>query len=184
MHGAENMMPVGIMIAYFIIIIASLAGMWKVYEKAGHPGWKAIIPVYNLIILMRIIRKPAWWVLLMIIPYIGIIWSVWSTNLLSKSFGKGIGTTLGLFFLPFIFYPMLGFGDDKYTKPKEGKGSIADSLHKGIDEVEVAFEKAKDTATDLADKTEGFVSDVADDAKKFVENTKDDFKKNFDEDKK
>lgn len=183
MHGAEQI-PTGVIVIYLIIIIASLAGMWKIYEKAGHPGWKALIPIYNLVVLMRIIGKPAWWVLLMLIPYIGIIWSVWSTNLLSKSFGRGIGFTLGLFFLPFIFYPVLGFSKATYT-PLDGGESITDALHDGIDEVQEAVEEVKESASTFADKTENFVTGVKEDAEDFVASTKERFTESFsDEDKK
>jgi hypothetical protein len=96
------------------IAFITIAGMWKIFEKAGQPGWAAIIPIYNTIILLEIVRKPWWWLILMIIPYIGIIWGIWAMNLLSKSFGKDEGYTIGILFLPFIFIPMLGFGDAQY----------------------------------------------------------------------
>ena len=135
--------------------------------------------VYNLIVFMRIIRKPAWWVILIIIPYLGIIWSIWSTNLLAKSFGKGIGTTLGLIFLPFIFYPMLAFGDAKYTALETKGDSVADSLHKAIDDVEGAVDEVTEKTSTFADKTESFVSEVVDDTKDFAEKTKEHFEENF-----
>jgi len=105
---------------YVVILIVVLVSIWKLFEKAGRKGWEGIIPIYNAVILMKIIKKPWYWVPLMFIPYVGIIWSIWSTNLLSKSFGKGIGYTLGLVFLPFIFMPLLAFGDAKYT-PLDGE---------------------------------------------------------------
>ena len=103
------------LIVYLLIIIVTFAGMWKTYQKAGVAGWKAIIPIYNMAVLSQIVKKPWWWTLLMLIPYLGIIWSVWVLNRLSKSFGKGIGYTIGLIILPFIFYPLLGFGKAEYT---------------------------------------------------------------------
>lgn len=102
------------LLIYLLFLAATIAGMWKTYEKGGEAGWKAIIPIYNLFVLMKIIRKPWYWALLMLIPYLGVIWSIWSTNLLSKSFGKGIGYTIGLIIFPFVFYPMLGFGNAQY----------------------------------------------------------------------
>lgn len=98
----------------FAIVILTLAGMWKVYTKAGRKGWESIIPIYNLYVLTKIVKKPAYWTILMLIPFIGIIWNIWAYNLLAKNFGKGEGTTLGLIFLPFIFFPMLGFGEAEY----------------------------------------------------------------------
>jgi len=65
-------------------------------------------------VLLRIIGKPWWWLLMMIIPFVNIIYAIWAVNLLSKSFGKSEGYTVGMIFLPFIFYPMLGFGSAEY----------------------------------------------------------------------
>lgn len=105
-------------IVFMIIILAILALMavsfWKIFEKAGKPGWAAIIPIYNLVVLCEIVKKPAWWAILMLIPYIGMIWSIWATNLLVKKFGKDEGFTVGCVLLPFVFYPILAFGDAKF----------------------------------------------------------------------
>ncbi len=99
------------------LVILMIAAMWKVFEKAGEEGWKCIIPIYSNIVLLRIVGKPWWWLLLSIIPYIGIVWGVWQLNMLSKSFGKDEGYTVGIVFLPFIFLPMLGFGNAQYLGP-------------------------------------------------------------------
>ena len=109
-----------------IIIICSIslatavfliAAQWKVFEKAEQPGWACIIPIYNTIVLLRIVGKPWWWILLMLIPIVNIIFAIWMTNLLSKSFGKDEGFTIGLILLSFIFYPILGFGNARYHGP-------------------------------------------------------------------
>jgi hypothetical protein len=102
-------------------IILQTIGYWKLFKKAGKPGWAAIVPVYNLIIILQIIRKPWWWFLLIIIPFLGLIWAVWSTNLLVKSYGKDVAYTIGFILLPFIFVPLLGFDKEaKYTHPESG----------------------------------------------------------------
>ena len=103
-----------IYLAFFVLIIVS---MWKIFEKAGKPGWACIIPIYNIIVLLEIIGKPWWWLLLMLIPIVNIIFLIWATNLLSKSFGQGVGFTIGLIILSFIFYPLLGLGDYQYQGP-------------------------------------------------------------------
>jgi hypothetical protein len=100
-----------LLVAVAILMIASI---WKVYEKAGQPGWAAIIPIYNLYIITKIIGKPGYWTVLMLIPIVNYIFLIWSYNLISKKFGKDVGFTLGLIFLSFIFWPILGFGDAKY----------------------------------------------------------------------
>jgi uncharacterized membrane protein YhaH (DUF805 family) len=97
-----------------VIVVIMIAALWKTFVKAGHPGWAAIVPFYNLYILTQIAGKPGWWVILMLIPYIGIIWSIWTYNLVAKNFGKSSGFTVGLVLLPFIFWPILGFGDAQY----------------------------------------------------------------------
>ena len=100
-----------IYLAFLVLIIVS---MWKIFEKAGKPGWACIIPIYNIIVLLEIIGKPWWWLLLMLIPIVNIIFLIWATNLLSKSYGQGVGFTIGLIILSFIFYPLLGLGDYQY----------------------------------------------------------------------
>jgi hypothetical protein len=104
-------------IIYLAFTVLMIVSMWKIFEKAGKPGWACIIPIYNIIVLLEIIGKPWWWLLLMIIPVVNIIFLIWATNLLSKSFGQGVGFTIGLIILPFIFLPLLGLGDYQYQGP-------------------------------------------------------------------
>jgi len=104
-------------IIYFGLIILSIVGMWKTFEKAGKPGWAALIPFYNIYIMIEIVGKPAIWLLWCIIPCVSIVFAVWLTNLISKSYGKEEGFTVGLIFLPFIFWPILGFGNSVYVGP-------------------------------------------------------------------
>jgi hypothetical protein len=103
-----------VMVALLVLMIAS---MWTIFTKAGQPGWAAIIPIYNIVVFMEIIRKPWWWLFLWMIPYIGIIWTIWGWNLMVKSFGKEEGFTIGVIFLGFIFIPILAFGDSQYIGP-------------------------------------------------------------------
>jgi hypothetical protein len=94
--------------------IITLESFWKIYKKAGKEGWASIIPIYNIIVLLEIVKKPTWWTILFFIPFVNLIFSIWVTNLLSKQFNKGVGFTLGLIFLPFIFYPLLGLSKVEY----------------------------------------------------------------------
>ena len=91
--------------------------MWKTFEKAGKPGWAAIIPIYNYIILLEIVGKPIWWIFLIIFPCTSIIFAIWTLNLVSKSFGQSEGFTIGLVLLPYVFFPILGFGNYTYLGP-------------------------------------------------------------------
>jgi len=100
-----------------ILVIIQIVAMWKIFTKAGKPGWASIIPIYNLIVWLEIVGKPLWWIFLLLFPCTSLIFNIWIINLLSKSFGQGVGFTLGLIFLGFIFYPVLAFGDYTYLGP-------------------------------------------------------------------
>lgn len=106
-----------VVIIYLAIIVLMIVSSWKIYEKAGQPGWACIIPIYNIIVLLRIVGKPWWWLLLFCIPIVNFIFLIWMFNLLSKSFGKTEGFTIGLIFLGFIFIPILGLGEAQYVGP-------------------------------------------------------------------
>jgi hypothetical protein len=102
----------------FVLTIFLIVAEWKVYVKAGQPGWAVLIPIYNLYVLLKIVGKPGWWLLVILLfPPVGFFMALYVIHLLSKSFGQGIGFTLGLIFLSFIFYPILGFGSSKYIGP-------------------------------------------------------------------
>jgi hypothetical protein len=104
-------------VVILLIAIVAIAGMWKTFEKAGQPGWAAIIPIYNIYIMTKIGGKPGWWTVLCLIPIVNYVFFIWLTNMISKSFGKDEGFTVGLVLLGFIFWPVLGFGDAKYQGP-------------------------------------------------------------------
>jgi hypothetical protein len=103
--------------AGFFLIIIYFASQWKIYSKANQPGWACLIPIYNIWIVLKIIGKPGWWLLMIFIPFVNLIFAIWMINLMSKSFGKSEGFTIGLLLLPLIFYPILGFGSANYIGP-------------------------------------------------------------------
>lgn len=107
--------------AYFlfvvIVMIFFIIVKWKIYVKAGFQGWEAIIPIYSTIVLLKIVGKPWWWLFLFLIPLVNLVFWIWTSNMLSKSFGKEEGFTVGLVLLSFIFYPILAFGSAKYLGP-------------------------------------------------------------------
>ena len=96
------------------IAVATLAGLWKVFTKAGKPGWAAIVPIYNLIVLLEIVGRPLWWIALFICPPVGIVVGIIVMIDLAKKFGQGVGFAVGLILLGFVFLPILGFGDAQY----------------------------------------------------------------------
>lgn len=112
--GAAAGMGIGMMVLWLAILILMIAAMWKVFEKAGKPGWAAIVPIYNLIVLCEIAGKPAWWVVLLLIPFVNIVAGIIVVIALAKNFGKGAGFGIGLLLLPMVFYPMLAWGDARY----------------------------------------------------------------------
>lgn len=99
------------------IMVLMVASVWKIFDKAGEPGWAAIIPIYNVVVLLKIVGRPVWWLVLVLIPFVGAIIGILVTIDLAKSFGQGLGYGIGLVFLPFIFGPMLAFGDASYGGP-------------------------------------------------------------------
>ena len=102
---------------FIALVILMVATTWKLYVKAGQPGWASIIPIYNVVVMLKIIRRPLWWIILMFIPLVSIVMGLVVIYNFAKVFGKGIGYTLGLLFLPFIFYPILAFGSAQYQPP-------------------------------------------------------------------
>jgi hypothetical protein len=105
-------------IIWLVIVVVVIAGMWKAFEKAGQPGWACIIPIYNIYVMTKIGGKPGWWVVVIfLVPFVNIIFIIWLYNMVSKSFGKDEGFTVGLVLLGFIFWPILGFGTAQYLGP-------------------------------------------------------------------
>lgn len=101
-------------LVWLAVVILIIAGVWKTFTKAGKPGWGSLIPIYNIVLLMEIAGKPLWWIILLFVPLVNIVISIIVSIEVAKNFGKGTGFGLGLAFLGFIFYPILGFGDAKY----------------------------------------------------------------------
>lgn len=104
-----------LMLFVFGTVIIMMVSKYKVFEKAGHPNaWGAFIPIYHLIVLMDVIKQPAYRFLFYLIPLVGFIFVIIDLNRLSKFFGKSEAFTVGMIFLPMIFYPILGFGKSVY----------------------------------------------------------------------
>ena len=109
---------------YLAIIVLVIAGFWCVFTKAGEAGWKSIIPIWNIIVLLRIVGRPVWWIVLLIIPLVNIVVSLIISLDLAKSFGKGNGFGVGLWLLGFIFVPILGFGSATYERGGPGGAAV------------------------------------------------------------
>lgn len=91
-----------------------IAGIWKMLEKADQPGWGILVPIYNLILVVRVAGLPGWMFLLLLIPVLNFVANIIVSLELRKRFSKGVAFTIGLIFLPALFYALLGFGSDAY----------------------------------------------------------------------
>ncbi|WP_257666527.1 DUF5684 domain-containing protein [Parapedobacter tibetensis] len=130
MNGLGAGMGIGAVILYLAILILYIAGLWKMFEKAGKPGWAAIIPIYNFIVIAEIVGKPIWWgVVAALVPCVNIVFTIWLLNLLMKSFGKEVPlwTILTVLF-GFITIPIIGFGSDKYIGPTAAEATGGNSF--------------------------------------------------------
>ena len=100
------------------LIVFYVVCWWKIYTKAGQPGWACIVPIYGIILYFKIIGKPWWWIFMLLIPIYGqIVIPIIMIHKLSKAFGHDVGFTLGLIFLSFIFIPILAFENSNYANP-------------------------------------------------------------------
>ena len=107
-----------ILIFYVILLVLMIVSFWKIFEKAGQPGWAAIVPIYNIIVMCKIAKKPEWWVILMLIPLVNYVFSIWVINRMVKGFGKSEGFTIGIILLGIIFLPILAFGSSDYDSSR------------------------------------------------------------------
>jgi Family of unknown function (DUF5684) len=107
-----------------VVLVIVLAGLWKTFEKADIPGWWAIIPILNIYGILKVAGRPAWWLLLFLIPCIEIIIALVVFIDVAERFGKGMGFAIGLWILPFVFFMILGFGSATYrSTPEEVYGA-------------------------------------------------------------
>jgi hypothetical protein len=114
-------------IFYLAFYVLSVAGLWMMFVKAGEEGWKALIPIWNTLVLLKIVGRPWWWIILFLIPIVGFVMWIIVANDTSKSFGRGAGTTVGLVFLTFIFTLIIGFGSSEYQGPSAAPAGASGS---------------------------------------------------------
>jgi hypothetical protein len=106
-----------------VLIIAN----WKIYKKAGQPGWAAIVPFYNIYVLMEIIGRPGWWLILFFIPVVSFVIGIIVALDLARVFGKSPAFgVIGLWLFSIVGYPMLAFGKSQYVGPTGGPGGSPD----------------------------------------------------------
>lgn len=113
--GIMESLTIIFFLGMLLISLPMFIGYWKILTKAGKPGWAFLVPIYNIIVLLDIVKKPTWWLLLLLIPLVNIVFFVIIYHRLSLAFGKDAAFTVGIFFLPMIFLPILGFGNSVYN---------------------------------------------------------------------
>jgi hypothetical protein len=105
----------------FLVVIALIifyvAAFWRILDKAGVPGWGAIIPIYNIYLWCKVVGRPGWWVVLLFIPVVSVIVMLILSLDLAKAFAKTTGFGIGLWILSVIFVPILGYGSSTYVGP-------------------------------------------------------------------
>ena len=106
-----------VLLIWLAILIFFIAVQWKIFTKAGKPGWAAIIPIYNTIVFLEIVGRPIWWIILIFIPLVNLIVSIILLIDFAKSFGKGVGWAILTIFFGFITLPILAFGSSTYQGP-------------------------------------------------------------------
>jgi Family of unknown function (DUF5684) len=105
-----------------VVFVLAILPLWVIFTKAGQEGWKAVIPIYNYYVLLKIVGRPGWWLLLLLIPLVNIVILIVINHDLSKSFGHGGWFTVGLVFLNWIFLMILAFGSSRYLGPAAAPG--------------------------------------------------------------
>lgn len=107
-----NSLTFVILAVALIITVFAIAGLWRVFLKAGRPGWAAIVPFYNAYVLAKIAGRPGWWLL---VPGLNLVLGVIVAIDLAKAFGRGaLFGVLGLFVFAPVGYVVLGFGPARY----------------------------------------------------------------------
>jgi hypothetical protein len=97
------------------IVAVGGVGFWRVNAKAGLPGWGCLVPIYNLVLFMRLAGKPGWWAIWLFVPFLNFVIYTIVTFEVAKNFGKGVAYTLGLLLFPPLFYALLGLGHAQYN---------------------------------------------------------------------
>lgn len=109
-----------LLVPLLITVVASIfiaISQWKIFTKANKPGWACLVPIYNFIVLLEIVGRPVWWTVLLLVPFVNMVIGIIVAIDLAKSFGKDGGYAALLILLPYVGYPMLGFGSASYVGP-------------------------------------------------------------------
>lgn len=92
---------------------------WFIFNKAGAHGWAAIVPVYNLWVLVKVAKLPVWYFIMLLIPYVNFVFTILVHIKLGRVFGKSGGFLVGMALVPVVFCPILAFSNDQYQQEEE-----------------------------------------------------------------
>ncbi len=112
MDNVGGVIVILFMVAIFLFLIV---GMWKVFEKAGQPGWGIFVPIYSAYLMVKIANRPGIWLLFLFIPVVNFVVGIIMMVDIAKNFGKSSMYALGLLLFGFIFFPMLGYSDAQWN---------------------------------------------------------------------
>ena len=119
MHGDI----VGLDIVVVVVVLVALPLMllvvptWRIYVKAGEPGWASIVPLFSQYTLCSVVGRPVWWLIFLLIPYVNFVFWLIVAMDLARVFSRSKAFGIGLWLLPFVFLPILGYGSAEYTAP-------------------------------------------------------------------
>jgi Family of unknown function (DUF5684) len=120
----ENLLNEAIKVSFswqmLTLTVFSIAGLWRIYEKAGERGWACLVPIYNVDVWVRIAGARRWYFLLYFVPLVGVVVHILVTRDVAKRFGKSALFGLGLCLAAPVFNPILGFGRAQYQKAAYG----------------------------------------------------------------
>lgn len=118
--NTQDIVGIVFLLVYLAIIVLVIAGFWKMFVKAGQPGWAAIVPIYNIYVWLKIVGRPWWWLILFFIPIVNFIMTIVVGIDTAKSFAKSVLFGIGVALIPMICIPVLGFGSAQYVGPRGG----------------------------------------------------------------
>lgn len=114
-------MTMAMLIAFLImlpLVVFMAFVMWRLFTKAGKPGWASLIPIYNTIVMLEIVGKPWWWIFMFMIPFVNWIFIIMFYYEFAKSYGQDVGFTILLLILPYIGFPIMAFSSNiRYVGP-------------------------------------------------------------------
>lgn len=109
----DSMNPFLILL-WLVVAVVLIISNWKIFTKAGKPGWAILIPIYNIIVMLQIVEKPVWWIIMLFIPVVNIVFAILIIYNLVIKFGQPGWHVILAMFLGVIYYPYLAFSKAEY----------------------------------------------------------------------